>query len=137
VVVAASDVGPVGVDVELDSCAEFAGFDAVSLAESEQQQLAALSAEHRTTGRTQMWVRKEAVLKATGDGLTVDPRRVIVSPPSEPPRLLAWADGTVAPSDIQLIELHLGSGYVSCLAMVGPRSAPIRLRNGDELLLTS
>lgn len=135
VVVAATDAGPVGVDVEVDSCADFAGFDGVSLAESERRELARMSARQQTTGRTQMWVRKEAVLKATGDGLSVDPRQVIVSPPSQSPRLLAWRHGSVDPSLVHLTELQLGSGYAACTALLGPDAAPVRLRNGDELLL--
>jgi 4'-phosphopantetheinyl transferase len=135
VVVAATELGPVGVDVEVHSGADFAGFDGVSLAESERRELARLPAGERQTGRTQMWVRKEAVLKATGDGLSVDPREVIVSRPSEPPRLLAWRGGSVDPSAVHLTELALGSGYAACAALLGPRPATVRLRNGDELLL--
>ena len=36
------------------------------------------------------WVRKEAVLKATGDGLAVPPSDLVVSAAGQPPRLLAW-----------------------------------------------
>jgi 4'-phosphopantetheinyl transferase len=135
VVVAATALGPVGVDVEVDSCADFAGFDGVSLAESERRELTSMSSGQQLTGRTRIWVRKEAVLKATGDGLSVDPRRVVVSPPSQPARLLAWRDGSVDPSAVHLTDLQLGSGYAGCAALLGPRTAPVRLRNGDELLL--
>jgi 4'-phosphopantetheinyl transferase len=135
VLVAATDLGPVGVDVEVDSCADFAGFDDVSLAESERRELAGMPVGQQLSGRTRMWVQKEAVLKATGDGLSMDPRQVIVSPPPQPPRLVAWRDGSVDPSLVHLTELALGSGYAACAALLGPRTAPVRLRNGDELLL--
>ena len=37
------------------------------------------------------WVRKEAVLKASGVGLDEDPREVEITAPSQPPRLIRWA----------------------------------------------
>jgi 4'-phosphopantetheinyl transferase len=135
VVVAATDLGPVGVDVERDPGADFAGFDGVSLAESERREIARLPAQAQLAGRTQMWVRKESVLKATGDGLSVDPREVIVSPPSEPPRLLAWRGGRVDPSAVHLTELTVGSGYAACVALLAPQTSPVLLRNGDDLLI--
>jgi 4'-phosphopantetheinyl transferase len=134
VVVAVTEVGPIGVDVEARAAARFAGFDAVALAEQERQTLAALPVDQQLTGRTQVWVRKEAVLKATGDGLSVDPRAVIVSPPAQPPRLLAWRDGAVAPSRVHLTDLAVGSGYAACLALLASHPARVRLRNGDALL---
>lgn len=36
------------------------------------------------------WVRKEALVKATGDGLGAGLRQVTVTPPGEPPRLLRY-----------------------------------------------
>ena len=92
--------------------------------------------DEQLPGRTRMWVRKEAVLKATGDGLSVDPRRVVVSGPSQPPRLVAWRDGSVEPSFVHLTDLELGSGYATCAALLATDAAPVRLRNGDGLLVT-
>lgn len=61
--VAVSDLGPVGVDVERQSATRFDGFADVVLAPGEPD-----------TDRARTWTRKEAWLKATGAGLSVDPR---------------------------------------------------------------
>lgn len=77
VAVAISDVGPVGVDVEPHR-EPFDGFDDVALAPAERAELRTLEPRDATTARLRAWVRKEAVLKATGAGLAVDPRGVVV-----------------------------------------------------------
>jgi 4'-phosphopantetheinyl transferase len=134
VVVAVTDLGPVGVDVEEDSGPSFVGFADVALDPSEQRSLARLSPDRQVPGRTRMWVRKEAVLKATGDGLSTDPRDLVVSSPAQEPRLLAWRNGHIETSMLHLTDLELGSGYAACTALLGPGAAPVRLRNGDDLL---
>ncbi|WP_420175617.1 4'-phosphopantetheinyl transferase family protein [Luteococcus sp. OSA5] len=66
-VVAVCPQAPVGVDLEARGVADFDGFDAV--------------ARHPREGgldATRLWVRTEAVLKAHGVGLGVDPRTVRV-----------------------------------------------------------
>ena len=69
VVVAISDCGPVGVDVERLDAVRFAGFGEIALHEGE----AASTIEARATA----WVRKESLLKATGHGLSIDPRLIV------------------------------------------------------------
>lgn len=71
VAVAVSSAGPVGVDVEQVTAASFAGFDEVALGPAEQA--------GSPTERARAWTRKEAVLKARGTGLRVDPRTVDVT----------------------------------------------------------
>jgi 4'-phosphopantetheinyl transferase len=73
VVVAASDAGPVGVDVEPVAAVDFDGFDDVALSGTERASLAALEPGLRAAARAGAWVGKEARLKATGEGLRVDP----------------------------------------------------------------
>lgn len=70
VAVAVTDGGPVGVDLESLPATGFDGFDGVVLAPGET---ASTTAE-----RARLWTRKEAALKATGQGLLRDPRTVDV-----------------------------------------------------------
>jgi 4'-phosphopantetheinyl transferase len=67
-VAAITDAGPVGVDVEAEGAADFAGFEDVALHPSERAT--------PPNDPTRVWVRKEALLKAYGLGLAVDPSEV-------------------------------------------------------------
>lgn len=89
------------------------------------------------------WTRKEAVLKATGDGLTVAPDRVHVSDPSRPAALLGWDHPTgpgpapgpgAAPPPLALHDLAPGPGYVACLAVFSTRPVEVQEADGDALL---
>ena len=70
---------PVGVDVErLDRDAE-AGVARIAFAEDERAELDALPPDARASAFLACWTRKEAVLKALGHGLAVDPKSVSVT----------------------------------------------------------
>jgi 4'-phosphopantetheinyl transferase len=129
VVVAVTDVGPVGVDVEQVPQVALVAVDEVALADPERRALAALPADRRPAARAEAWVRKEAVLKATGDGLTVDPRQVVVTASADMPRLLSWWQGTtIDPGIARLTDLDLGHGYVGCVVLLSDQPARVRLR---------
>ena len=93
VVVAVSTVGPVGVDLELPDAARFAGFERVALHEREH----APTVEARAT----TWVRKESLLKATGQGLHLDPGTIRISGAREAPaaRRVARNDSSAGRAD--------------------------------------
>ena len=67
-IVALTDAGQVGVDIERTGAAEFEGFGDVALHSGERRD--------PVTDSTRAWVRKEALLKAYGGGLAIDPRDV-------------------------------------------------------------
>ena len=76
VLVAASPDAALGVDVERIEGVRFTGFDDAVLTPAERVLLQEVPAERRDTGRARGWTRKESLLKATGHGLAVPPRRV-------------------------------------------------------------
>ncbi len=84
--------GRVGVDVEdgarLVDCDLLAG---KILGPEEAEAYGRLPERERRAALVTYWTRKEAVLKATGDGLRVPMRALTVSGPADRPRLLHWA----------------------------------------------
>ena len=63
----------------------------------------------------QAWARKEAVLKATGEGIRRGLAEVEVCPP--PPNAPWWVE-----------DLDVGDGYVAAVAGLGPRVGIVRRR---------
>lgn len=84
----------------------------------ERAALAALPAEHRSAAFFRAWVRKEAVLKARGSGLTAPLRDFEVTlAPGEPPRLLATRPDPAEASRWTLADVPMPSGWVAAVAV--------------------
>jgi 4'-phosphopantetheinyl transferase len=117
IVVAVTDAGPVGVDVELAGAASFPGFAEVALHPAERAD--------DDEAATRTWVRKESLLKATGDGLQVDPRQVRLSAPGEPPAVLDWP---ALPGPVWLYDLGPEPGFIAAVAVLAPTRPRLVLR---------
>jgi 4'-phosphopantetheinyl transferase len=111
VLAAASETAPVGVDVERVAAVDFDGFDDVALTPDEQASIADLpTAQRRSRARASQWVGKEAYLKATGEGLRVDP---------------ADLDLALDVRSVALLDVPVGPGYVAAVAVLA--APPVRL----------
>ncbi|WP_103562870.1 4'-phosphopantetheinyl transferase family protein [Actinomadura rubteroloni] len=121
VVLALSPHGPLGVDVEEASGRLNDSFADHVLAEGEQG-----------SGEAELlayWTRKEALLKATGDGLREPMTKLRVSGPSENPRLLDWSGRSELVGRITMRTLDPGPGYAACLALLDqPADVPVEER---------
>jgi 4'-phosphopantetheinyl transferase len=106
-VVALTDAGEVGVDIESVVEADHTGFDEVTLSPEERPGFSGFTDGELAAARATVWARKEAVLKATGHGLVVDPSEVVVSAPGAPAELLAWRAHEEGPDHLQLEDLVL------------------------------
>jgi 4'-phosphopantetheinyl transferase len=118
-VMAAAGTAPhiaVGADIEQIQATAFLGFDEYVLAPDEQFE-ALFSERSPATG---LWAAKEAVLKAAGLGLTVDPSRVRlrVPAPASPTPFAATADCPQLPTvhGLKVAAVEAPSGFVAAIA---------------------
>jgi 4'-phosphopantetheinyl transferase len=108
----------VGVDVERVRAVE----DADAIAERyfcapERDALRQSRGESKTALFFTYWTRKEAILKATGEGLSLPLDRVDVSTIlGERPQTVSVLDGSGAPRQLGLIDLRPAIGYSGALA---------------------
>jgi 4'-phosphopantetheinyl transferase len=129
VVVAVTAAGPVGVDVESVT------------GRPRAQVVRALSGDPRTDADLDIrdlltyWTRRETVTKATGEGLDIARRDVVVSAPADPARLIDWS-GRITPN-CALVDLELPSEYVGCVAVLTSVPVDVRVCSALRLLTTA
>jgi 4'-phosphopantetheinyl transferase len=135
VVVAITALAPVGVDVEaITRELDVDGLAAQVLAPAERDVLRALEdADARRRALLTWWTRKEAVLKATGDGLRIDPRDVVLSPPGAAPRLVAFAGRPELVGPCAIADLAPDDAHVGAVAVLAPE--PVTLTRADGAVL--
>lgn len=77
------------------------------------------------------WCRKESALKATGEGLTRDPRDIVTSPPGQPPRVL---DGPANLLAVQLFPLVIPQCVAYLAVVPNQGSAEINIQLGPAAI---
>lgn len=128
VAVAFSAAGDIGLDVEeIKAFADFMNTARGILSEEEYSCLRELPCEEQLAGLYTFWTRKEAYLKATGEGLSVPL-------PSVTSHLIERSS--------TVYTLHPGPGYVGTLSVLGREPVPVRewdaailLRNEHKSLI--
>jgi 4'-phosphopantetheinyl transferase len=119
---------PVGVDLE--EARPLADFESLAdrvFSPRERRALDALPPSGRLAAFYLGWTRKEAYLKALGDGLARPLDRFSVSlSPGEPARLLDAFGDPEEPARWSLLDVTPWPGFAACLAAPGPLAAPRR-----------
>lgn len=124
--VALTRSGYVGLDVEhADPAVDFRGLLPQVLSPAERDYPPASEA-----GFLRLWTRKEAVLKATGQGLRVPFAGVTLSP-GEDPEVVDYRGGPRPDGDFALRGLDAGPGYQAALCVIGTR--PVRVTSWSAL----
>jgi 4'-phosphopantetheinyl transferase len=127
VIVAATRLAPVGVDVE--PVAQAGRTERVARSAFSPAELARVT---NMRDALRYWTRKESIVKATGDGMAVRLADVQVSGPWERPRLRRWV-GRPTP-DCTLVDLDQPAGYLGALAVLSNRPFQIVVNQADHLL---
>jgi 4'-phosphopantetheinyl transferase len=110
----------IGVDVEEYRTLEFMEIAHRYFSEREYRDLCALAADERARGFFSCWTRKEALLKALGEGIGVLLARISVTvTDDEPPRLVEFQDDSRAPQQWSLLDVNIHPGYAAAAAFEG------------------
>jgi 4'-phosphopantetheinyl transferase len=121
VAVACGRVDAVGVDVEAVARARpTASMTRLVLSPTEREAWETIPEVDREEAFLHYWTCKEAVLKATGDGLRVPMTRVSISPPGEAPSLHGFEGRDDLPATLRLTRLAAREGYAATVAVIAP-----------------
>ncbi len=123
VAVALTRVGPVGVDIERHAAGRTAALA--------RQILTATEPVSRREDILTYWCRKESVVKATGQGLRVPLKDVVVSPAADPAQLVSYQGRELAAS---LVDLDLDARYTAALTVLTDGDVTVEVRAADALL---
>ena len=125
VVVAITSGARVGVDVEhAGPRGTVTGVERLVLSAEERRDLDHRADLDRASAVLRYWTRKEAVVKATGDGLGAGLDRLTMSAPDEAPRLLNWHGRGEICARIAVWDLDGPADHPASLAVLQPDGSP-------------
>jgi 4'-phosphopantetheinyl transferase len=127
VAVALTSAGPVGIDIEAITATDYRPAIASACVPAEQAAIRCRADFYC------YWTRKEAVLKATGEGLRRPMTDLVITPPAADPVLLAVAAGP-APA-CQLADVPAGPDYRGAAAVLTPGRVVFAVSGAATLLL--
>lgn len=138
-VVAACASSAVGVDVEQVRPVDRAELVGAVLGATECASLDQAPPEDRDLRFTRLWTRKEAVVKATGDGLRVPLSELTFEDSVTGPTLTGYPGRSELPARTSVIDLPTEDGHAAALAVIRidtARYGPLRptQRNGRALV---
>jgi 4'-phosphopantetheinyl transferase len=125
---------PVGVDVEEVRQADVDGLAGIAFSAKEKEDFAAVGAAERQGAFFTYWARKEAVVKATGKGMSVPMSKLTLTGHDQPPRVVASEATEVDADRVHMVDLDAGPGYRAALAVFGDTSPDVTVRDGKALL---
>lgn len=122
-VLAVTELAPIGVDLEcVRAWSDLPSLEKQVFTTSEIRYLASLGEDERRVAFYRLWTIKEALLKATGTGLSVEPRSFAVDLASGVP-----SEGLFAESNWKLVDVSDDSDWPATLA-IGSESVRLRQR---------
>lgn len=120
--VAVTEHCPIGVDVECMRLVEQVDLAERFFSGNEAKRLRTLPADQQTSAFFNLWTRKEACLKATGEGIAERLQQITVSfLPDEPVRVLEDFGAPETAPGWTLAALSPAAGYVAAVAAAVPR----------------
>ena len=126
---AVTTAGPVGIDLESVSDVARASVAAVLLSPTETDAMRALPGGATEVALADLWTAKEAVLKAAGVGLRVDPRDLTITlgtvaatagagDGAAHSRLAAWRESPFPLAELHLLPVPTPPGFMATVAIV-------------------
>ncbi len=122
----------VGVDVERVAPLTEPAVPGLVLSAAERAAFGRLSPADQPAAFFRYWVRKEAVLKATGEGLSVPLAQLTVSGFDQPPQLREWPERRCS-GPVTMHDLGAAAGYAASLAVIG-RGVAVTERDATAVL---
>ena len=128
---AVTAAGPVGIDLESVALVGRAPLAAALLSPAEADALARLGPSGSEATLVALWTAKEAVLKAAGVGLRVDPRELTVTVGTTAGdadlRLTDWPHAPFPLTELHLLSVRTPPGTSGAVAVVSARRPALRI----------
>lgn len=134
VALALTEATPVGVDVEEVRDAEVDGLAGIAFSPDELTAFEQVPHADKKAAFFTYWSRKEAVVKATGKGMSVAMSKLTLSGHDEPPRVVASRAPEVDIATVRMVDLDAGSGYRACVAVFGTDDPKVTERDATSLI---